>query len=167
MKVTLIYLFFILIFQSVCFNFAQSQTPEKLAKEANSLFNLEQYIEATPKYLQMLSLEPRNHFYNYRYGACLLFNSEKKPYALKYLKFSVTDPDIEPEAHYFLARAYHLNYYFDKAIREYRIYKSQVKDKTVLKKDVDRQIEMCQNGLKLMSRISDVIVKERKTSSYA
>ena len=167
MKVTLIYLFFILIFQSVCFNFAQSQTPEKLAKEANSLFNLEQYIEATPKYLQLLSLEPRNHFYNYRYGACLLFNSEKKPDALKYLKFSVTDPDIEPEAHYFLARAYHLNYYFDKAIREYRIYKSQVKDKTVLKKDVDRQIEMCQNGLKLMSRISDVIVKERKTSSYA
>ncbi len=137
-----------------------------MAKEANALFKSEQYVEATPKYLQLLSLEPRNHFYNYRYGACLLFNSEKKPDALKYLKFAVSDPDIDPEAHYFLARAYHLNYYFDKAIREYRIYKSKVKDKTALKKDVDRQIEMCQNGQKLMSKVSDMIVKERKSSSY-
>lgn len=155
-----------LIFQSIIYSHGFAQTPEKLAKEANSLFKAEQYIEATPKYLQLLSLEPRNHFYNYRYGACLLFNSEKKPEALKYLKFSVSDPDIDSEAHYFLARAYHLNYHFDKAIREYRIYKSQVKDKTVLKKDVDRQIEMCQNGAKLMSRVSDVIVKDRKSSSY-
>ncbi len=147
-------------------NYVQAQTPDKLAKEANALFGAEKYIEATPKYLQLLSLEPRSHFYNYRYGACLLFNSEKKPDALKHLKFAVTDSDIDPEAHYFLARAYHLNYYFDKAIREYRIYKNKVKDKTALKKDVDRQIEMCQNGLKLMSRVSDVIVKERKTSSY-
>lgn len=145
---------------------AYAQTPEKLAKEAHTLFSSEKYIEATPKYLQLLSLEPRSHFYNYRYGACLLFNSEKKPDALKHLKFAVTDSDIDPEAHYFLARAYHLNYYFDKAIREYRIYKNKVKDKTALKKDVDRQIEMCQNGLKLMSRISDIIVKDRKTSGY-
>ncbi len=147
-------------------NYVLAQTPDKLAKEANALFGAENYIEATPKYLQLLSLEPRSHFYNYRYGACLLFNSEKKPDALKHLKFAVTDTDIDPEAHYFLARAYHLNYYFDKAIREYRIYKNKVKDKTALKKDVDRQIEMCQNGLKLMSRISDVIVKDRKTSGY-
>jgi len=143
-----------------------AQTPDKLAKEANALFNAEQYIEATPKYLQLLSLEPRNHFYNYRYGACMLFNSEKKPEALKYLKFAVSDENIDPEAYYFLARAYHLNYYFDKAIRSYKLYKSMVKDKTALKKDVDRQIEMCQNGLRLMSRVSDVIVKERKSSTY-
>jgi hypothetical protein len=166
LKKALKYLYFALIFQSTYFLSAYAQTPDKLAKEANTLFKSEQYIEATPKYLQLLSLEPRNHFYNYRYGACLLFNSEKKPDALKYLKFAVSDPDIDPEAHYFLARAYHLNYYFDKAIREYRIYKSKVKDKTALKKDVDRQIEMCQNGQKLMSRVSDIIVKERKSSSY-
>jgi hypothetical protein len=145
---------------------AMAQTTDKLIKEANALFIAEAYVQATPKYLQLLSLEPRNHFYNYRYGACLLFNSEKKPEALKYLKFAITDPNIDPEAHYFLARAYHVNYYFDKAIREYRVYKSKVKDKTASKKDVDRQIEMCQNGLKLMSKISDVIVKERKSSSY-
>ena len=160
------YLGFVLILLSILSGYAFAQTPEKLAKEANILFKAEQYIDATPKYLQLLSLEPRNHFYNYRYGACLLFNSEKKPEALKYLKFAVSDADIDPEAHYFLARAYHLNYYFDKAIREYRIYKNKVKDKTALKKDVDRQIEMCQNGMKLMSRVSDLIVKERKSSSY-
>jgi hypothetical protein len=146
--------------------YVSAQTPDKLAKEANTLFKSEQYIEATPKYLQLLSLEPRSHFYNFRYGACLLFNSEKKPDALKYLKFAVSDPTIDPEAHYFLARAYHLNYYFDKAIREYEVYKSKVKDKTALKKDVDRQIQMCRNGLKLMSKVSDVIVKERRSSSY-
>jgi hypothetical protein len=144
-----------------------AQTPEKLIKEAQTFFYAENYIEATPKYLQLLSLEPRNSTYNYRYGACLLFNSEKKPDALKYLKFAVTDPDVDPEAHYFLARAYHVNYYFDKAIRSYLTYKSLVKDKTSIKLDLERQIEMCRNGQSLLSKISDIIVKERSTATFA
>ena len=155
----------LLILISVPYNFL-SQTTDKLAKEANALFKAENFIEATPKYLQLLSLEPRSAFYNYRYGACLLFNSEKKPEALKYLKFSVTDAEVDPEAHYYLARAYHVNYYFDRAIRSYQIYKGLVKDKTALKRDVDRQIEMCRNGQRLMSKVSDLIVKERKSSAY-
>jgi hypothetical protein len=143
-----------------------AQNTDKLVKEANALFDAQNYIEATPKYLQLLSLEPRNSFYNYRYGACLLFNSEKKPEALKYLKFAVTDSDVDPEAHYFLARAYHLNYYFDRAIKSYLTYKGLVRDKQAMKRDVDRQIEMCRNGQRLMSRINELIVKERKSANF-
>lgn len=144
-----------------------AQTPEKLIKEAQTLFDAENYIEATPKYLQLLSLEPRNSTYNYRYGACLLFNSEKKPDALKYLKFAVSVPDVDPEAHYFLARAYHVNYYFDKAIRSYLTYKGLVKDKTSIKLDLERQIEMCRNGQSLLNKVSDIIVKERSTATFS
>ncbi len=148
-----------------------SQNTEKLAKEANTLFKADNFIEATPKYLQLLSLEPRNSLYNYRYGACLLYNQgntgqDKKSDALKYLKFAVTDTNVDPEAHYYLARAYHLNYYFDRAIRSYLTYKGLVKDKTALKRDVDRQIEMCKNGQKLLSKVSEIAVKERKTAGY-
>lgn len=150
----------------VLFNASFAQTTDKLVKEANTLFIAQNYIEATPKYLQLLSLEPRNSFYNYRYGACLLFNSEKKPEALKYLKFAVSDSEVDPEAHYFLARAYHVNYYFDRAIKSYLTYKGLVKDKQAMKRDVDRQIEMCRNGQRLMSRISDLVVKERKTANF-
>lgn len=158
--------FILFTFFGVNESFLLAQSTDKLQKEANALFKSENYIEATPKYLQLLSLEPRNSFFNYRYGACLLFNSEKKPDALKYLKFAVTDSEVDPEAHYYLARALHLNYYFDKAIRSYQVYKGLVKDKTALKRDVDRQIEMCKNGQRLMTKVSDLIVKERKNSAY-
>lgn len=143
-----------------------AQSPEKIEKEANKLFKNEKYIEATPMYLQLLSLEPRNHFYNFRYGACLLFNSEKKQEALKYLKFAVSTGDIDPEAYYYLARGYHLNFYFDKAITSFNRYKSLVKDKTVLKRDVDRQIEMCENGKQLVRNIREIAVKTKNSSSY-
>lgn len=143
-----------------------AQSPERIEKEANKLFKNENYIEVTPMYLQLLSLEPRNHFYNFRYGACLLFNSEKKQEALKYLKFAVNNLDIDPEAYYYLARGYHLNFYFDKAIAAFNYYKSLVKDKTVLKRDVDRQIEMCKNGKKLVRNTREIAVKTKTSSSY-
>ena len=166
MKRTLLFFSFIVVLQIALSESLYAQTPAKIEKEANKLFKDDQYVEATPMYLQLLSLEPRNHFYNYRYGACLLFNSEKKPEALKYLKFSVNAADIEPEAFYFLARAYHVNFYFDKAIQSYNRYKLLVKDKAALKHDVDRQIEMCQNGKKLVRNVKEIAVKTRTSSTY-
>src|SRR5690554_324957 len=63
------------------------ETREDIEKKALSLFQSEEFIEATPLYLRLLSLEPRNPDYNYRYGTCLLFNSGEKQDAFKYLNY--------------------------------------------------------------------------------
>uniref|UniRef100_UPI00131AB4F2 hypothetical protein n=1 Tax=Brumimicrobium mesophilum TaxID=392717 RepID=UPI00131AB4F2 len=135
---------------------------EEIEKLAQTFFKKEQYIDATPLFLRLLSLEPRNPNYNYKYGTCLLFNDNKTD-AFKYLNYSIQiGTEVEPEAYYFLGKAYHLNYKFNKAIENYEVYRKNSDDRTLSKLPVDRQIEMCKNGKSLFTDISETIVLDKK-----
>ncbi|MCT4559997.1 MAG: hypothetical protein N4A41_01350 [Crocinitomicaceae bacterium] len=132
---------------------------------ANDLFLAEKYVEATPYYLRLLSLKPRVSYYNYRYGACLLFNSDNKQEALRYLKFAVDknlESEIDPMAFYYLGRAYHYNYLFNDAIKSYKKFKELTNNKVIQNLETDRLIQMCENGKKLLSKYSEIIVYEKK-----
>src|SRR5690554_2789016 len=152
----------LLFFLIGSFQLSAQETKEDIEKKALSYFQNEQFIEATPLYLRLLSLEPRNPNYNYRYGTCLLFNSNEKQDAFKYLNYSVQKSDeVENEAFYYLAKAYHLTYQFDKAIENFKIYKQKAGNRAIAKLDVDRQIEMCRNGKSLMANVSEIIVLKK------
>ncbi|MES2799288.1 MAG: hypothetical protein V4638_04670, partial [Bacteroidota bacterium] len=142
-------------------SFSYGQTETEMQAQADKLFNNEQYLEATPLYLRLLALQASSTNYNYKYGACLLYNSNKKSDAIKYLKYGVSDPAIAPEAYYFLGKAYHLNYQFGEAIKNYTTYNQQ-KAQATKKFDADREIQMCNNGKNLMTTISDLIVVDKK-----
>lgn len=151
-----IILLFLLV--SNVFVFAQ-ETKDDIEKKAQLYFKNKQYFEATPLYLRLLSLEPRSHDYNYKYGTCLLYNSEEKKIAFRYLNYAVQKPeDIEVEAFYFLAKAYHLTFQFDKAIKNYQLYKDKAGSKIDKTLEVDRQIEMCRNGKALMSNLTEIVI---------
>ena len=138
------------------------ETKEDIEKKADRHFSNGEYIEATPLYLRLLSLEPRSHNYNYKYGACLLLNSKNKQSAFKYLNFAVSGGAVEDEAYYYLAKAFHLTYRFKKAIKNYEIYKSKAGSKALRELDVDRQIEMCKNGLNLLSNLTEAVVLKKQ-----
>ncbi len=145
--------------------FAQ-ETREDIEKQADSYFKKEMFIEATPLYLRLLSLEPRNPSYNYKYGTCLLYNSDEKKSAFKYLNYAVQkNKQVDDEAYYYLGKAYHLTFQFDKAIKYYKIYKEKAGSRAVAKLNVDRQIQMCINGKSLMADINDVIVLNKNKIS--
>ncbi|WP_430402901.1 tetratricopeptide repeat protein [Fluviicola sp.] len=160
------WLLLFLFIQTAHCSFAQ-ETEADLKLNADKLFNSEQFVEATPLFSHLIALNPRSTEYNYKYGTCLLFNSLKKQDAFKYLNFSITDPSIAPEAYFYLGKAYHLNFQFNEAIKNYNVYiqKSGGKPNPVF--DTDRQIEMCQNGKKLLTTISDLVVLEKKEIEYA
>ena len=153
-----IILFFICICLPLVFN---AQTEAEMKIQADKLFDSEQYLEATPLYLRLLSLQPRDLNYNYKYGTCLLFNSNRKQEALKYLNAAVNDPNAAPEAYYFLGKALHLNYQFNEAIKNYNFYLEKRTDENA-NLDALRSIEMCQNGKRLMTTISDIVVLDKK-----
>jgi hypothetical protein len=140
------------------------QTEAEMKVQADKLFDNGQYLEATPLYLRLLSLQPRDANYNYRYGTCLLFNSNNKSDAIKYLGYSINEPTIAPEAFYFLGKAFHLNYQFNEAIKHYTTY-NEKKAGATKKFDADREIQMCMNGKRLMTTISDLIVVDKKEIS--
>ena len=113
----------VLLLLFILFPFIYSaQTEVEMKAQADKLFDSEQYLSATPLYLRLLSLQPREFAYNYKYGTCLLYNSNNKQDAIKYLSFAVNDPSISPDAYYFLGRALHLNYQFNEAIKQYTRY---------------------------------------------
>lgn len=159
MKTTrhIIHVFFILLTVATAFG----QTESEIKENANKLFEKEEYVLATPKYLHLLSLNPKDGDYNFRYGTCLLFNSYQKKDAIRYLSFSVKQTTVDPRAYYFYGKSLHLNYQFSDAIKYYKIYLAK-RAKRDNRYRVEREIEMCENGKKLLTTFTDIIVSEKR-----
>ena len=152
--------FIVLLTAAQSVSYAQ-QTEADVKVQADKLFEEEKYVDATPLYSRLLALNPRSYDYNYRFGTCLLYNSYKKQDAFKYLNYAVTDASTDINAYYFLGKAYHLNYQFNEAIKNYELYKQKAGGKPKSTFEVDRQIEMCQNGKRLLTTISDLVVLQK------
>ncbi len=138
-----------------------AQTEAEMKVQADKLFDTEQYLDATPLYLRLVALKPKDALYNYKFGTCLLFNSNKKQDAIKHLSLAVNDPNIPIEAFYYLGKALHLDYRFNDAIKYFTLY-NEKKIKTTKQFDADRDIQMCQNGKRLMTTISELVVTDKK-----
>ncbi len=154
-------LIFLFSFFEAQISYAQD-SEQVLNTEGLKLFDNEDFVSATPIYLQLLALKPRSPEYNFRYGACLLFNSIDRKSAIKYLEFATANEEVNPDAYYFMGKAFHLNYQFDKAISFYEKYHSKAKIKKSW--EVERQIASCENGKKLLKNISEIVVFEKKST---
>ena len=162
-------IFLLLITFAICTHVASAQTTfaseEELKTQAAKLFDDDEFEEAYPLYSQLTSIYPKDPNYNYRLGVCMLFASDDKEKPIPFLEFASTKPDVEKEVFFYLAKAYHLNYRFDDAIKEYTAYKNVASSAKAEKLMVDRQIEMCKNGKKLLHNLTDLVVIEKKEMS--
>ncbi|MCB0395810.1 MAG: PD40 domain-containing protein [Flavobacteriales bacterium] len=134
---------------------------------ADAFFDQEDYGSAHPIYSQLLSLDQYNTDLNYRFGVCELFVNRDKEKALPFLKYASTQADAPLESHFFLGKAYHLNYRFNEALTSYYTFKEKATKAQLEKYDVTHQMEMCRNGKTLLSQIRDLLVLERKEVNQA
>ncbi|MGB0423999.1 MAG: tetratricopeptide repeat protein, partial [Flavobacteriales bacterium] len=132
-----------------------SNQTDKLRNEAFGLFDSKEFVEAYPLYSQLVSLFPQDGDLNFRFGVCTLYAGESKEDAIKHLNFAKKKKIDDPRLHYYLGRAYHLNYEFDLAITSYKRYqeKRNPKDKDVL--PAQQGITMCSQGKNLLTNIKD------------
>lgn len=80
------------------------------------------YADALKEYLQAVAYNADNAELNYKVGACYLQTDDKRS-AVAYLKKAYfSKPEITPEIHLSMARAFHQNLEFDEAIKEYDLY---------------------------------------------
>jgi hypothetical protein len=164
--------FFLILFCCLSFLLKQNYTKgqaifrgkESQVKEtANKYFSKEDYISAQPLYSQLLSLHQQNAEYCYKFGVCLLYtNTKDLSLSIKYLEYALKQSKMPNKIYYYLGRAYHLDYRFTDAMFYYSQYILFLKDNTEEKNDIEHQIEMCKNGLKLLSSISDLYVTQKK-----
>jgi hypothetical protein len=137
----------------------------ELKAQAAKLFDDDQFEEAYPLYAQLTSLYNKNPDYNFRLGVCMLYASEDKEKPIPFLELAAKYSDVDKEVFFYLAKAYHLNYRFDDAIKQYQAYQKVASGPKAEKLQVARQIEMCKNGKRLLRNISDLIVIDKKEMS--
>src|SRR5579863_6149889 len=119
-------------------------------KDAADSFETGNLVAAYPLYSQLLSNYPHDPMYNYRFGACMLYANGDKRKAEKYIQYGMKQGAVENLAYYYLGRAQHLNYEFDKAMRSYEKFEQIASSSEIKKYPVKHLIEMCQNGKQLL-----------------
>lgn len=134
---------------------------QQLRAKADGLFADRRFAEAMPLYSQLVSLQPSDRTLNYRFGTTLLFVGEDKEKAIGHLKYATEDPGIDPAAWYWLGRAYHLNYRFKEALVAYQKYRGVADKKTLDDLAPAAMEQQCRNGLKLLSKLKDVQVRNK------
>jgi outer membrane protein OmpA-like peptidoglycan-associated protein/tetratricopeptide (TPR) repeat protein len=112
------------------------------------------YMIALDNYLTAYKYNSNNAELNYKIGVCYLKTVEKIK-ALTYLnKASTLNKNVASDFMYFLARAHHLNYEFDKAIDEYTAFKNSLSPELmkIYEKELIRRLEECKNGKEIIKK---------------
>jgi len=155
---------FIFVLCCVRISIAQTafQTDKDLIKQGDKLFKEEKFVEAYPIYSQLVIRTPQDPQYNYRLGVCTIFSVANKELAVPFLENAMTSSEVEQEVHYYLGKAYLLSYRFEEAAKQFKRYREVASPKNIEKYQIDQQIEMCANGVKLVRNIADWVVVEKK-----
>jgi len=146
--------------------YSQFKNEDELKKQAAKYFEDEEYANGFKLYSQLVSNYPKDPIYNYRLGVCMLFTDADKKKAIPFLKTaSKTAKDNEKEALFYLGKAYHFNYQFDEAMNYYAQYKNIASASMIKKLQVDREIQACKNGKRLLSNLEELVVLDKKQLS--
>jgi len=146
--------------------YSQFKNEEELKKQAAKYFDDEDYANGFKLYSQLVSTYPKDPAYNFRLGVCMLYNDADKNKAIPYLNIAAkTAKDNEKEALFYLGKAYHFNYQFDEAMKYYAAYKNIASASMIKKLQVDREIQACKNGKRLLSNLAELVVLEKKQLS--
>jgi len=172
MKKNILYFFLILLFP-VTLKASIPDDFKAIYDEAEQYLLDENYSSALPLYLKLNEMKSGNADINFKIGFCYLNSSTYKTKAIPYLEeatknitsnYSESKIKVESapiSAFYYLAKAYHLNYEWDKAIATYEKYIALLGTDAKNAKDVDdtkHDIETCNFGKELVKTPLKVIV---------
>jgi len=135
----------------------------KELKEGNEYFEYHRYGTALEHYKKAHAFNPENALLNYKVGKCIL-RTLNKVKAIPYLeKAFKLDSNVDPEIRFLLAEAYHYNYEFDKAIKEYGEFKRDmgIRDPKGGREIMNlalKKIEECKIGKKLVANPARVFI---------
>lgn len=116
---------------------------------ADMKFNAKNYEDALADYIKLLEGNEKNAFYNYRVGACYVETNVDKLKAKTFLELAATDAAVDKMFAYTYARALTFHLEFDKAIEQYKKFLASPSGKA-MEKEVQHEIEMCQNAKELI-----------------
>ena len=152
------------VFLSFSAAIGEFDSEKDLIKAADKHFEAGEYNECLSLYEGLVSNHPQNPNYNYRYGTCLLYASEDKVQALRYLSFSVKKEDaVDPKAFFYYGVALQQNYEFESAGKQFKKFQSLVKAKEAQELKVSLLIKQCNTARELISDFKKLDVVSKKS----
>lgn len=128
----------------------------KSIKTADKLFAEGEYnyVLALPYYLKAHTVNPNNDINNYKIGVCYMQVGPRKSAQPYFEKAFALNTNVAPDIRYHLGKALHVNYEFDKAIEHFKAYRISLPPKQLsnLATDIDKRIDECLTGKKLVSK---------------
>jgi outer membrane protein OmpA-like peptidoglycan-associated protein/tetratricopeptide (TPR) repeat protein len=135
-------------------NFAEDKDALSTAKkdiEAGDVFFIRGqkfYKQAIPFYIAANQFNPNNALLNFRLGKCYLYSNFKLKAIPHLEKALFLNPKVDPQIHFLLGKAYHLNMKWDKAIDELKTYKKTISEGDSIKymEEIKKHIAECLIG---------------------
>lgn len=145
MKLTLIITLFFISWQA----FAQTKVSPKLyskeLKEANLLFEAEDYLNAIKSYKKVLAIDPVQETANLNSAISRIKLSQ--PIDSCYINLIKLKTSKLPEVQFYFGKIYHLSSNFDEAIACFNRYKAiPAKQRNISDAEIDYQIGCCKNA---------------------
>lgn len=159
---------------SIASSYAQLSSNEfkKKFSEADYDMVYDNYDAALKKWLELYAADNNNANVNYKLGYCYLKSSGERLKSIPllevasknmsedYEEFDASEKKAPTSVLKYLAMAYHLDGRIDEAIQTYTNYRASVKvNKKEEYKEIDRQIEMCNNAKELMQFPVNIVVQ--------
>lgn len=151
--------------------FDKSNFPDKPRELKEAKSNLSQgyknydlgqgmYMTALDYLLKAQAFNPNNAQLNYRIGRCYLTSFQKTKSIAYFEKALALDPSIARDIKFLLAKAYHLNLEFEKAIETYQEYKGSCTPEEIatLGPEIEKKIQECNIGMVLIKEPARVFI---------
>ena len=123
---------------------------------AEKAFSKKEYSRAIEIYSELLTLDADDPIYNYRKGVALFYTNQNKLRALPFLKKASNATGVPNDVHYFMGKSYHLWSDFAKGQVAYGKFKAKAPAKEIERLNINRLVENCMNGKKLMEEQLDM-----------
>jgi len=131
---------------------------------ADSLFNAEDYTKALPIFQELRDNFPKDDYYNYALGVCYLSSTRNASAAISCL-LNASTGDVPNKVYFYLAEGYRKTYQFDKAIDHYRRFTVNGSSQDIKTSDIERYLNLCENGNSLLKYIYPPQIIDKKRVS--
>jgi outer membrane protein OmpA-like peptidoglycan-associated protein len=138
---------------------AYAQGTKSLKNNGDRLYKLEHYRKALPFYEQVIQADPNDVDAIFKAGVCYLHKYSKEKALESLIKANSMDPNVDKHMTYWLGRAYHQNYQFEKALENYNAYKSDYGRYDERRLEVEKYIRQTEFAKRMVASPKNYLVQ--------